>query len=181
MDEFLRTEMRLRDWNVPKLAEACDVSVGLAAKWVSDNPRYHVRPNPQSCAKIAKALGVDVDHVLALAGHRTTPAAATTLSARQRAVLEDVERWNAAVGVENEEYFWRHVRAAAESAVALIQGLGTAVNPPPDGAINSAVNATPKAESGRRRRGNGGLRASYPKGSFSLASRLHNVNAAVAA
>lgn len=181
MQEFLKEEMALRHWNVSRLAEACDVSIGLAAKWVSDNPRYHVRPSPTSCAKIAAALGVDLDRVLELAGHRAPSAATAEVSARSRAVQEQVERWIAAVGPENEEYFWRHLKAQGDSTVALIQGLGTAVNPDPDGAINSGVSASSKASERRRRRGNGGLGASYPQGSFSLASRRRNVNDAVAA
>jgi transcriptional regulator with XRE-family HTH domain len=70
MNHYLREAMRARGWTIPKLAEACDVAVGLAQRWVSDNPRYRVTPSPASCEKIATALGVDLDETLAIAGHR---------------------------------------------------------------------------------------------------------------
>lgn len=67
---FLASELRRRDWNVSRLADACDTGISLVARWVTDDPKRRVRPSPASCQRIAKALNVDVDYVLALAGHR---------------------------------------------------------------------------------------------------------------
>jgi transcriptional regulator with XRE-family HTH domain len=66
--------MEARSWNIPRLAEACDVNPGLVARWVTNNRRYRVTPSPTSCEKIAAALGADLDDVLELAGHRHRPA-----------------------------------------------------------------------------------------------------------
>lgn len=67
---FLKREMLGRSWNVSRLADACDVDIALAARWVAENPKRRVVPGPKSCAKIAAALDVDPDYVLELAGHR---------------------------------------------------------------------------------------------------------------
>ena len=140
VDQFLRRHMRTRHWSVPQLADHCDVSIGMVTKWISENPRYRVTPSPASCEKIASGLGVDLDEVLAIAGHRPAQLAAKTeLSARQRAILDQAERWNAAVGPGREEYFWRTLIAHGDSTVALMQELGTAVNDGTRAAVNAAV------------------------------------------
>lgn len=81
VDEYLRDKMRERGWNIARLAEACDVSDGLASKWLSANPRYRVTPSPPSCEKIADALGVDLDELLVLAGHRPSRGASPVATA----------------------------------------------------------------------------------------------------
>jgi transcriptional regulator with XRE-family HTH domain len=78
MNKFLRQAMRDRGWTIPQLADACDASLGLVQRWVSENPRYQVTPSPASCEKIAAALSLDPDTMLELAGHR-----------HRRAPLED--------------------------------------------------------------------------------------------
>lgn len=92
MDEFLKSEMHARGWNVPRLAEACDVNPGLAARWVTTNERYRVTPSPSSCEKIATALGADLDYVLELAGHRRS----RTAPPRETDPLEQYIRQNTA-------------------------------------------------------------------------------------
>lgn len=151
--------MRERGWTIARLAEACDVSDGLAAKWVSENPRLRVIPSPKSCEKIADALGVDPDEVLELAGHRKAREPRTEVDARRQAVRDQLDRWLTAVGPDNEEYFWQHLKAQGDSAVNLIKRIGTAVNGESEDAVNAAVSQ--RAERGRKRRKgpNGPLRA----------------------
>lgn len=185
MEEFLKTEMRVRGWNVARLAGACEVSTGLAAKWVSDNPRYHVRPNPMSCAKIAAALERDLDYVLELAGHRTPRPAAeradAELSARRRSIHDQLERWIAAVGPQYEEYFWRYLKAQGDSGVAFIRGVGTAVRKEADGAINAALSDAMGVTNQPRNGPDSGLRASYRPTNVLLGTGLANANGVLAA
>jgi transcriptional regulator with XRE-family HTH domain len=70
VNEYLRETVVTRGWTIPRLPDACDVAVGLAQRWVSENPRYRVTPNPRSCEKIAAALDIDPDYLLEMAGHR---------------------------------------------------------------------------------------------------------------
>jgi transcriptional regulator with XRE-family HTH domain len=185
VDEFLKTEMALRHWTKAKLAEECDVSESLVSKWVSDDPRRRVLPSPQSCAKIAAALGADLDQVLALAGHRVVPASTSSasrrLDARRRAVQDQFERWIAAVGPEYEEYFWRHLKAQGDSTVALIRGMGTAVSTPSDAAVNAAVSQPLSTDERPDDNAGGRLSRSYPRSRFPLSAPAEKLNAAVAA
>ncbi len=78
--DLLRETMQERfGGSVTRLAEACDVSVQLASKWVSENARYRVTPGPASCEKIAAAFCLDPDYVMELAGHRKPRADAADL------------------------------------------------------------------------------------------------------
>jgi transcriptional regulator with XRE-family HTH domain len=185
VDKYLKAEMSARGWNVSKLAEACNVSIGLAAKWVTDNPRYHVQPGPTSCAKIAAGLGVDADYVLELAGHRAPRPAADWAHARvtawRQSIHEQLEAWISAVGPQYEEFFWRYLKSQGDSTVAMLRDLGIAVNPPSGGAIKRAVKPAGKPTSTRRRRGGGALRASYRTASAALAARYGSLNVFAAA
>jgi transcriptional regulator with XRE-family HTH domain len=155
LDDYLRRALRDRGWNVPQFAEACDVSVGLAAKWVSENQRYRVRPSPASCLKIAQALGVDSDVILGLAGHRPQREGSVhdQVDARRQVVRDQLDRWLSAVGPDNEEFFWQHLKAQGDSTVDLIKRVGTAVNADAEDAVNAAVNA--RSKRGRRPKGDG--------------------------
>lgn len=71
ISDVLRATMYSRfGGSVTRLAEACDVSVQLASKWVAETERKRITPGPKSCEKIAKALDLDLDYILELAGHR---------------------------------------------------------------------------------------------------------------
>lgn len=69
--EFLKDQLRERQWSIPQLAKAARVSIGLAYKWVAEDPAYRVNPSPASCRKLAAGLGIDEDRMLEIAGHRT--------------------------------------------------------------------------------------------------------------
>jgi transcriptional regulator with XRE-family HTH domain len=182
MNTFLRQAMRDRGWTIPQLAEACEVAVGLAQRWVSENPHYRVTPNPLSCAKIATALGVDLDQVLALAGHRVSPTSGRTrLAARLRAVEEQYERWIAAVGPENEEYFWRHLKVQGDSTVDLIRGVGVAVNTASDTAVSKGVSASGASDNALDGGADRALSADYRHRKFRLADAFRTTTSVAAA
>jgi hypothetical protein len=68
---FLRDQLAVSfAGNISRLADACDVDPSMASKWVAEDHKRQRTPNPASCGRIAKALRVDRDYVLALAGHR---------------------------------------------------------------------------------------------------------------
>ncbi len=61
-----RQLMRQEGMNQSDLARKVGTSPGLVSDWLRD-----VRiPSPESCDKIADALGLDIDEVLVRAGHR---------------------------------------------------------------------------------------------------------------
>ncbi len=63
--EWLRWEMQRREWNQSDLSRRVGSSTGVVNQWVNG-----VRvPSPESCDRLADALGVDLTHVLVLAGH----------------------------------------------------------------------------------------------------------------
>jgi transcriptional regulator with XRE-family HTH domain len=66
---WLRKELVRRDWTAADLARRLDVGNGRVSEWMSGKRR----PNPQTCIRLANALGVDPDTVLAIAGHRVAP------------------------------------------------------------------------------------------------------------
>lgn len=63
---WLSYQLKARDWNMSDLARRMDVSPSLISRWARDDRL----PSPESCDRIADALGIDVDRVLVLAGHR---------------------------------------------------------------------------------------------------------------
>jgi len=64
--DWLKAELDRRDWNMSDLARRMNSDPSAVGRWVR-NDRI---PDPQSCDVIADALGIDVDRVLVLAGHR---------------------------------------------------------------------------------------------------------------
>lgn len=63
---WLQRQLDRREWNQADFAKKAGVGSGRVSDWIRD-----VRlPSVESCDKIADALGVDLDEVLTLAGHR---------------------------------------------------------------------------------------------------------------
>ena len=178
--EFLRAAIREREWTIPQFAKAAHVSIGLAYKWLSEDPAYRITPSPTSCEKIADALGIDPDVMLELAGHRRRRGE-RTLNTRAQAIQDQVERWIAAVGPHYEEYFWRHLKAQGDSMAAVLRDIGSAVSASDAAAVNPGVSAPrgaanqPDDDSGRA------LRSRYHPAREPLATAALNVHAAAAA
>lgn len=63
--EWMQAEMERRAWRQADLARAAGLDVSMVSRW-----RRGRRPDPASLERIAVALGVDLDLLLTLAGHR---------------------------------------------------------------------------------------------------------------
>ena len=63
---WIRQQLAKRDWTAADLARRTGVGTGRISEWMSG----HRRPNPASCIVLADAFDVDLDDVLAVAGHR---------------------------------------------------------------------------------------------------------------
>ena len=182
MFEFLKTTMRERGWNIARLAEACDVDISLASKWVSENARRRVIPGPASCEKIAAALDLDPDYVLELAGHRKPRVDKSEtdnrrvrayIARRQQSQQEELDRWLKVIGPRMgrdaaEAYYWETVKrrddAAAEQVDVILDlyaRLESAVSEPATTAVSASVSGPVRRT--RRRRGDsgGGLTAAW--------------------
>jgi transcriptional regulator with XRE-family HTH domain len=134
MNKFLRQAMRERGWTIPQLAEACDISLGLAQRWVSQNPRYRVIPSPASCAKIAHALDLEADYVLEVAGHRQPTTLADPVQSELDARLAHLSR----VLGHYPRAFWLAVIEASERMADAGQLLERPVNAVEQGGVNAA-------------------------------------------
>lgn len=64
--QWLASRMQAREWNNSDLARRLGTAPSVVSRWV----RGDRVPDPASCDRIADVLGVDVDLVLTLAGHR---------------------------------------------------------------------------------------------------------------
>lgn len=64
--DWLRVQMARRGFSQTELAERVGTTQSVVSRWVR-NERV---PDPSSCDRIADALGLDIDVVLAAAGHR---------------------------------------------------------------------------------------------------------------
>jgi transcriptional regulator with XRE-family HTH domain len=62
---WIRDEMRRREWRQADFARAAGIDVSLVSRWLRGR-----RPDPTSLEKVAAALGIDLDALLTLAGHR---------------------------------------------------------------------------------------------------------------
>lgn len=139
--DLLRDAMDNRyDHSVTRLAEAFDVPVQSASKWLHENERKRTKPNPDSCEKIAIGLSLDPDYVLELAGHRKPRLLAQArISAWRQSVHAQVDGWIDAVGEENESVYWDYLKAQGDTGVKLIRKTRTAVSESGDTAVNPPV------------------------------------------
>ena len=69
--EWLRGQLRRRGWNAAELARRLHVPSGTISRWMTGERQ----PSSRSCDLLADVLGVDLDLVLTLAGHRPGPEA----------------------------------------------------------------------------------------------------------
>ena len=67
--EWLRGQLRRRGWNAAELARRLHVPSGTISRWMTGERQ----PSSRSCDLLADVLGVDLDLVLTLAGHRPGP------------------------------------------------------------------------------------------------------------
>jgi transcriptional regulator with XRE-family HTH domain len=63
--EWMQEEMSRREWRQADFARAAGVDVSMVSRWLRGR-----RPDPASLERVAAALGVDLDALLTLAGHR---------------------------------------------------------------------------------------------------------------
>jgi transcriptional regulator with XRE-family HTH domain len=63
--EWMREEMRRREWRQADFARATAVDVSMVSRWLQGS-----RPDPASLERVAASLGADLDALLTLAGHR---------------------------------------------------------------------------------------------------------------
>lgn len=68
--DYLKAELRARNWSMTDLARKAGVSKQIVSQWLAEDELERITPGPKSCEKIAEALGADLDYVLELAGHR---------------------------------------------------------------------------------------------------------------
>ena len=87
--DWLKDELRRREWNMSDLARRLDISPSVVGRWIRDGRI----PTPESCDRIADVLGLDVDRVLVLAGHRPD-IERLPISEDQAAVIALVRRVN---------------------------------------------------------------------------------------
>ena len=64
-NEWMVAEMRRREWRQADFARATGVDVSMISRWLRGR-----RPDTASLERVAVALGVDLDTLLTLAGHR---------------------------------------------------------------------------------------------------------------
>jgi transcriptional regulator with XRE-family HTH domain len=184
---FLNRWLKEHGWAQVRLADAVGVHETVVGRWLHADARRRARPSRQTLPRLAEVLGVPVQDlmVMTIADQTRNPAAEAAGRARLKtqlqAVEEQYERWIAAVGIENEGYFWRHLKSQGDSTVDLIRGLGTAVSDRPDTAVNPAVNAANSLDDGPDDDAKGGLRARQREDRALLAPRRGNANVPVAA
>ena len=63
--EWMLEEMRRREWRQADFARAAGIDVSMVSRWLHGR-----RPDPASLERVATALGVDLDALFTLAGHR---------------------------------------------------------------------------------------------------------------
>lgn len=69
LGDWILRRLKGRDWSQADFARAIPTSTGTVSNWISGKRI----PEPESCDKIADVLGLDVDDVLTIAGHRPEP------------------------------------------------------------------------------------------------------------
>ncbi len=75
--QWLKGELARREWRPRDLARRMEASEGTISHWANDI-RF---PNPAAVRRIAAALGIDVDYLLTVAGHRPPNSALDPTSA----------------------------------------------------------------------------------------------------
>src|SRR5918998_2646226 len=86
---WVRGQLRRRGWNAAELARRLPAPSGTVSRWLSGERQ----PSPRSCDLLADVLGVDLDLVLTLAGHRPGPEA-TAPDDQRAAIIALLERIN---------------------------------------------------------------------------------------
>ncbi|MBL8127955.1 MAG: helix-turn-helix transcriptional regulator [Thermomicrobiales bacterium] len=65
---WLRQELTQREWRQADFSRATGVDVSMISRWLHGR-----RPDPASLERVAEALGLDLDGLLAMAGYRQQP------------------------------------------------------------------------------------------------------------
>lgn len=68
LPELLKREMARREWTQSDLAHRLNKPPSMVSRWLMGQ-----QPSTQSCDVIADTLGMDLDTILVLAGHRPSP------------------------------------------------------------------------------------------------------------
>jgi transcriptional regulator with XRE-family HTH domain len=84
--EFIHEQMRLRGWKrYAEFAKAIGADGSLVSRWLRDR-----RPSPEMTRQMAKALGVDEQHLMAMVGHISP--VRTDVTPEQAAIIEKVRQ-----------------------------------------------------------------------------------------
>lgn len=79
---WFASELQLRDWTAADFARAANIQPGVVSHWMWGKRR----PNPESADLIADVLGVDLDFILNLLGHRPMSERVDQRDPRQRVI-----------------------------------------------------------------------------------------------
>ena len=184
---FLNRWLKEHGWAQVRLANAVGVHETVVGRWLHADARRRARPSRQTLPRLAEVLEVPLQDlvVMTIADQTRNPAAEAAGRARLKtqlqAVEEQYERWIAAVGIENEGYFWRHLKSQGDSTVDLIRGLGTAVNQTDSAAVNGAVSVSSEGDDELDDDAGRELRARYLPPNKPLATTRVQANGALAA
>ncbi|HKG29549.1 MAG TPA: helix-turn-helix transcriptional regulator [Thermomicrobiales bacterium] len=110
---WLKRQLHRREWSAAELARRMGVSPARVSEWLAG--KY--LPNPASCLRLADALNVEPDDVLARAGHRepTEPLAPDDSRSRIIALVKRVQMTpQQADGLEAMLMAWLESPIAAE-------------------------------------------------------------------
>jgi hypothetical protein len=146
--DLLSTAMRERfGGSVTRLAQACDVSVALASRWVHEDEKKRIVPGPTSCEKIASGLDLDPDYVLQVAGHRK----ARPDHAAPDPVQSELDTRLARLGATLRKYpraVWVSVMEANDRmADALAHSADPPVSAPEKGAVSASITKQTRGKS----------------------------------
>lgn len=111
--EWLDNERIQRGWNKSELARRVGKLPSVVSRWLT----AEWGPDATSCLNIANALGVDIDFVLALAGHETRARHPESTNARQLASMIPYIDWAKPSRYSTISGLFRMYRAEDEAAV----------------------------------------------------------------